>query len=122
MPEGSTLAQAIEHYHMIFEGNDANDLILQCRTWESNNVGNTPPFDGDVEAALRSIEIPVLYMPSATDLYFPLTDARYEASFLAKGELVPIPSIWGHPAGAGVNPEDEKFLTDHIAAFMDGGN
>lgn len=122
MPEGSTFAQALDHYRMSFSGADANDLILQCRTWESNNVENTPPFNGDVEAALRSINIPVLYMPSLTDLYFPLTDAKYEASFLTKGELVPIPSIWGHPAGAGVNAEDEKFLTDHIAAFMARGN
>ena len=39
---------------------------------------------GDVEKALKSIKVPVLYMPSATDLYFPVTDARYEAQFIAK--------------------------------------
>jgi homoserine O-acetyltransferase len=71
-----------------------------------------------VEKALRSIKVPFLYMPSETDLYFPLTDARYEAQFIANVSLVPIPSLWGHTAGAGSNPEDEKFLNDTIGKFL----
>jgi len=63
----------------------------------------------------------VLYMPSATDLYFPVGDARYESQFIPKVTLLPIPSLWGHPAGAGPNPEDKKFLNDHIAGFLAGG-
>jgi homoserine O-acetyltransferase len=82
-------------------GADANNLILQMRTWERHDVGNTAPFHGDVESALRSIKARVLYMPSQTDLYFPVTDARYEAGFIPHCEFVPIPSLWGHPAGAG---------------------
>jgi homoserine O-acetyltransferase len=120
-PKGTTFAQVVEHYRTHFiPGADANNLILQMRTWESNDVGNTPPFHGDVEAALRSIKVPVLYMPSATDLYFPVSDARYEAPFIPHCTLLPIPSLWGHPAGAGASPADEKFLNEHIAAFMVG--
>jgi homoserine O-acetyltransferase/O-succinyltransferase len=120
-PKGTTFAQVVEHYRTHFiPGADANNLILQMRTWESNNVGNTAPFHGDVEAALRSIKVPVLYMPSATDLYFPVSDARYEAQFIPHCTLLPIPSLWGHPAGAGASPADEKFLNEHIAAFMVG--
>jgi homoserine O-acetyltransferase len=122
-PAGTTFAQVVEHYRTNFiPGADANNLILQMRTWEANDVGNTPPFHGDVEAALRSIKVPVLYMPSATDLYFPVTDARYEAQFIPHCTLLPIPSLWGHPAGAGASPADAKFLNDHIAAFMAGGS
>ncbi len=122
-PQGTTFAQVVEHYRTHFiPGADANNLILQMRTWEANDVGNTPPFihnqPGDVEAALRSIKVPVLYMPSATDLYFPVTDARYEAQFIPHCTLLPIPSLWGHPAGAGASPADAKFLNEHIAAFM----
>jgi homoserine O-acetyltransferase/O-succinyltransferase len=120
-PKGTTFAQVVEHYRTHFiPGADANNLILQMRTWESNDVGNNPPFHGDVEAALRSIKVPVLYMPSATDLYFPVSDARYEAQFIPHCTLLPIPSLWGHPAGAGASPADEKFLNEHIAAFMVG--
>ena len=120
-PAGTTLAQVIEQRRKRFiPGADANDLILQMRTWQNHNVGDTPPFNGDLEAALRSIKVPVLYMPSETDLYFPLTDARYEAAFIPKGILLPIPSLWGHTAGAASNPADAKFLNENIAAFLDG--
>ena len=76
-----------------------------------------------MERALRSITVPVLYMPSATDLYFPVGDAQYEAQFIPKVQLVPIPSLWGHPAGAGASPADKQFLNAQIARFLaaDGG-
>jgi len=53
--------------HQLHPGGDANDLILQMRTWERHDVGATPGFNGDVERALRSIKTPILYMPSETD-------------------------------------------------------
>jgi homoserine O-acetyltransferase len=118
-PADITLAKVIEKFRTKFiPGADANDLILQMRTWEAHDVGGTPPFNGDVEAALKSIKVPVLYMPSETDLYFPVTDAKYEAAFIAKGMLLPIPSLWGHPAGAAASPEDAAFLNSHVAAFL----
>ena len=116
---GTTLQQYIDQMKTQFIPNaDANNLILQLRTWESNDVGATPGFNGDEKKALASIKAPVLYMPSATDLYFPLEDAQYEAQFIPKVTLMPIPSLWGHPAGAGASPADEKFLNEHIAAFL----
>jgi homoserine O-acetyltransferase len=99
-------------------GADANNLILQMRTWEQNDVGNTPGFNGNVETALKSIQAPLLYMPSQTDLYFPITDAEYEQSFIPKVVFKPIPSLWGHTAGAAPNPVDAKFLNDNISQFL----
>jgi homoserine O-acetyltransferase len=103
-------------------GADANNLILQMRTWEKHDVGTTPGFGGDVEKALGSITVPFLYMPSETDLYFPLTDAKYEAAFMKTGTLMPIPSLWGHPAGAAADPADAKFLNDAISKFLAASN
>jgi homoserine O-acetyltransferase len=129
---GMTLAQYIDEMrHHFIENADANDLILQMRTWESNDVGNTPAstaaagekhgaYGGDEATALGSIKVPVLYMPSATDLYFPVTDARYEARFIPKVTLLPIPSLWGHPAGAGASPADKDFLNAAIQKFLTG--
>ncbi len=118
---GTTFEQVLHEYRTNFiPGGDANDLILQMRTWEHHNVGTTAGFGGDVEKALRSIKVPIMYMPSETDLYFPLTDARYEAAFIPGVLLRPIPSLWGHTAGAAPNPADAKFLNDNIRSFLAG--
>jgi len=120
-PAGTTFAQVLEHYRTHFiPGADANNLILQMRTWERNDVGATPGFGGDEAKALHAIKAQLLFMPSETDLYFPLTDARYEATFIPHCTLLPIPSLWGHPAGAGASPADKEFLNVHIATFLRG--
>ena len=119
---GTTFETVVDRFHHRFiPGADANDLILQMRTWERHDVGTTPGFKGDTEAALRSIKVPVLYMPSETDMYFPIGDARYEAQFIRKLTFAPIPSLWGHTAGAASNPADAKFLNDTIGRFIAGG-
>ena len=117
----ATLDKVIAGFREDFiPGGDANDLILQLRTWEKHDVGTTPGFNGDTKRALRSIKVPVLYMPSMTDLYFPVGDARYESQYIPHVVLKPIPSLWGHPAGAGASPADLKFLNENIGAFLRG--
>jgi len=113
-----TLEQVLTRFRTRSIQGDANDLILQMRTWEHHDVGATPGFGGDVEKALRSIKVPLLYMPSETDLYFPVGDARYEAPFIPGVTLMPIPSLWGHTAGAASNPADGKFLNEAISKFL----
>ena len=116
---GTTFEQVLNNFRTHFiPGADANNLILQMRTWERHDVGTTPGFGGDVARALRSIKVPLLYMPSETDLYFPIGDARYEAKFIPGVSLVPIPSLWGHTAGRASNPADGKFLNDTISRFL----
>jgi homoserine O-acetyltransferase len=116
-PAGTTFEQVMNGFRTSFAA-DANDYILQARTWQKHNVGTTPGFDGDVERALRSVKVPFLYMPSETDLYFPIGDARYEQAFIPGVTFMPIPSLWGHTAGAASNPADGKFLNENIARFL----
>lgn len=122
---GDSLPAVIEHYRTNFiPGADANNLILQMRSWQQHDVGQTPSvegrpaFQGDIAAALKSIKVPVLYMPSETDLYFPMTDARFEAALIPHVQFTPIPSLWGHTAGAASNPADLKFLNEKLAQFL----
>lgn len=116
-PTVTSFDQALQVYRKRFSA-DANDYILQARTWQRHDVGTTPGFNGNVETALRSIKARVLYMPSETDLYFPITDARYEQALIPRVTFSPIPSLWGHTAGAASNPADLRFLNDRIAAFL----
>ena len=114
---GTTFDQVLNTFRKRFSA-DANDYILQARTWERHDVGTTPGYGGDIESALRSIKVPLLYMPSETDLYFPVGDARIEAPFIPKCKLMPIPSLWGHTAGAASNTTDAKFLNENISRFF----
>jgi homoserine O-acetyltransferase len=116
-PAGTTFDAAWERFRTAFSA-DANDYILQARTWQRHDVGTTPGFNGDTEKALRSIKASVLYMPSETDLYFPINDARYEQAFIPGVTFLPIPSLWGHTAGAASNPADGKFLNENVAKFL----
>lgn len=99
-------------------GQDPNDEIAQARAWQRHDVGQTPGFEGDLERALRSIRVPVLIMPSTTDLYFRAADARAESRFIRGAKVVPIPSLRGHGAGSGANAEDAAFLNHQIGAFL----
>src|SRR4051812_32658556 len=116
-PPGTTFEETVKSFRTRFSS-DANDLILQCRTWQKHDVGTTPGFNGDVERALKSIKVPILYMPSETDLYFPVGDARYEAAFIRGVTFKPIPSLWGHTAGRGSNPADAQFLNTEVSKFL----
>ena len=91
---------------------DANNLLAMLWTWQNGDVGNTPGFDGNFEAALGAIKARAIVMPGQTDLYFTPEDNEYEVSHMPDAELRTIPSIWGHFAGGGMNPEDTKFIDE----------
>ena len=100
------------------EVSDANDRIAQAITWEKHDISRIMPFNGDIEKALAGIKCKVLYLPSQTGMYFPMEDAKYERQFIPYKEFVSIPSIWGHIAGAGINPKDNDFLNAKIGSFL----
>src|SRR5258708_36481930 len=62
-PDGTTFEQYLQRRRGSFRA-DANDYMLQARTWQQHDVGGTPGFGGDVDLALRSIKGRVLYTPS----------------------------------------------------------
>ena len=112
-----TLEQEIENRRRtFFANNDANDLILQARTWQRHDVGTTPGFNGDVERALRSITVPVLYMPSETDLYFPgrrrAVRGAVHPARVARADSVAV----GPPGRRGRQPGGSRFLNENISA------
>lgn len=117
-PPGDTFQAVMAYFADSLFNYDANDMILQARTWERHDVGTSPGFNGDIERALRSIKARVLYMPVETDLYFPVSDARAEARFIPRVELVPIPSLWGHVAGGGGDEGSKRFISEKVAAFL----
>ncbi len=106
------------HWAPGFTRRRAADLYAQVSTWLAADISEGP-YGGDLPRALAAIEARVLLLPSATDLYFPVADNAAELPHLRHGELLPIPSIWGHRAGNPVaNPEDQAFLRNAVARWL----
>jgi homoserine O-acetyltransferase len=73
-----------------------------------------------ISKALGAIKAKVLLMPSETDLYFRVADNALEMEHLAKAELLPIPSIWGHRGGnPSANPADKAFVKAAVRRWLD---
>lgn len=100
------------------DGRDANNLLAMLWTWRNGNIGNTPGFNGDHEAALAAIKAKAIVMPAERDLYFPVDDEVYEVSHMPNAEFRVIPGVWGHFAGGGVNPVDTAFINAALAELL----
>ena len=57
-------------------------------------------------------------MPGQTDFYFPAEDSEFEVSLMRNATFRPIPSIWCHWAGSGMNPDDTRFIDGSIKEFL----
>lgn len=119
-PQATSVEMVLESSVNNWTSRNLNDAVQLARTWQDHDISTTKGLDGNIEHALASIKVPVLYMPGATDMYFPLADAEYERQFLPSVTFVPIPSLWGHAAGGGGNPTDAAFINREIAAFLQG--
>ncbi len=93
-----------------FLAHDANNLLAMLATWQAADISIDPRFDGDLAKALAAITAQAIVMPCRTDLYFPPEDSEIEVAHLPTAELRVIPSVWGHMAGGGINPEDAMFI------------
>jgi homoserine O-acetyltransferase len=97
---------------------DPNNLLAMLWTWEHGDVGKTPGFDGDTEAALRSIRCPLVSMPARTDLYFPPEDEEWASQFIPHGEVRAIDTIYGHFAGLGMHAPDNEFIDKTLRELL----
>jgi homoserine O-acetyltransferase len=99
-----------------FASSRAANLYAQAMTWFEADISG----GGDLQAALASIRARVLLMPSETDLYFRVADNAAELPHLASAELLPIPSIWGHAAGAPVGlPAELAFQRNAVQRWLE---
>lgn len=101
-----------------FLAHDANDLLAMLATWQAADISNDQRFDGDLEKALRTITAKAIVMPCRTDLYFPPEDSAIEVEHLPHAELRVIPSVWGHMAGGGINPDDARFIDTALRELL----
>jgi homoserine O-acetyltransferase len=97
---------------------DANNLLSMLRTWQLNDVGATPGFDGSLERALGAIRAKATVMAGQTDLYFTPEDVAAEAALIPGARFRVIASVWGHQAGNGLNAADTQFIDAEIKQLL----
>jgi homoserine O-acetyltransferase len=98
----------------------ATNLYAQALAWYHGDISDNALYAGDLTLALGAIRAKTLLMPGATDLYFRVADNEAELKHLEKGELKPIPSVWGHRAGnPSMNPEDAAFLKAAVRDWLE---
>lgn len=101
-----------------FQAHDANNLLAMLATWQAADISADPRFDGDFELALTAITAKAFVMPCRSDLYFPPEDSEIEVAHMPHAQLRVIPSVWGHMAGGGMNPEDMMFINAGLAELL----
>lgn len=99
---------------------DPNNLLAMAWTWQHGDVAANDRYRGDLESVLRAITARAIVMPGQTDLYFTPEDSQYETERMPNAEFRPIPSVWGHFAGGGINPSDTDFIDRAIGELLAG--
>ena len=97
---------------------DANNLLTMLWTWQNGDISANEIFGGDYAKALGAIKAKAYVMPGQTDLYFPVADSEIEVAHMPNATLIPVPSIWGHFAGGGVNPVDTAFIDGKLKELL----
>jgi homoserine O-acetyltransferase len=115
-----TIDDVLRFVEQRFGQRDANDLLAMLWTWQHADIAAHPRFGGDLDAALGAIAARAIVMPSETDLYFRVRDNELEVARMPNAELRPIPSTWGHAAGRGGNPADNRFIDAALGELLAG--
>ena len=97
------------------EQRDAANAVYQSIACDLHDV--SAPFGGALAATLGRCAMPVLVMPTATDLLIPPRNAQLLHQLLPRSTYVEIPSYGGHAAGG----LEVEFVAHHIRAFLAGG-
>jgi homoserine O-acetyltransferase/O-succinyltransferase len=114
----ASLEDAVMFLEGFFRRRDANDLLAMLRTWQRADIGANPIYNGDLAAALGAIRARAIVMPCETDLYFRVRDNALEVEQMPNAQLRPIPSIWGHAAGLGINSADNHFIDAALSELL----
>ena len=99
-------------------GFDASDWLYQSWAYQEHDVGTTPGFHGEVDAALASVLARTLILAPPLDLFNPVLCAHEAADAIEGAVLVEIPSAQGHQSAATASTDDVAFLNEEIGAFL----
>ncbi len=97
---------------------DARDVLYQLRGWADFNIGDTPGFNGNAQAALNSIKARALVIAIAGDMLIRLDEKKFTRDAIPDATLLEIDSAFGHLASIGFDPAATATMDAAIAKFL----
>lgn len=92
-----TVEELLQYWEADSLNSDANDLLAMVWTWQNNDVSVNSGLS--FEETMKKINVPVIVMPTSTDLYFPPEDLKIDADLIPNSEFREIKTLFGHIGG-----------------------
>jgi homoserine O-acetyltransferase len=97
---------------------DARDLYYRAMAWGRGWVGDTPGFNGDLNATLGSIKARTLFIYSPRDQFYLPHHIEAQVKAIPNARAVAIESVAGHLIGANADPQATRAIEQAIRAFL----
>jgi homoserine O-acetyltransferase len=97
---------------------DARDWYYTNQAETEFSVGDTPGFNGDVKAALESIQARVLIIGAKSDIMFPREEIISAKNGIPNATHIELDSTMGHISLFGWEPESAKIIGREISKFL----
>src|SRR6266850_4363782 len=97
---------------------DARDLYYRAMAWGRGWVGDTPGFDGDLNAVLRSIKAKTLFIYNPRDQFHLPHHIESQVKAIPNARAVAIDSVAGHLIGGNADPQANRVMGEAIREFL----
>ena len=97
---------------------DARDLYYHIRAPGRGWVGDTPGFNNDVMAALRSIKARALFITSSYDTFYLPEQVETQVKAIPNARVISIDSIAGHMICCSADPQATRAMGEAIRGFL----
>jgi homoserine O-acetyltransferase len=97
---------------------DTRDLYYQSRAGWRGWVGDTPGFNGDLTAALKSIKARTLFLANRLDETFPPHYVEAQVNAIPGARVAWIDSVAGHMVCCNADPNATQVMGEAITAFL----
>ena len=97
---------------------DARDLLYRLMSFGRGWVGDTPGFNGNLNAVLRSIKAKTLFLVNPQDAFFAPERIELEAKAIPSARVVWIDSVAGHLICCNADPNATRVMSEAIREFL----
>jgi homoserine O-acetyltransferase len=97
---------------------DARDLYYRQMAVTRGWVGDTPGFNGDLNAALRSIKAKVLFIYNPHDQFHLPHHVETQVKAIPNAQAVAIDSVGGHLINGNADPQATRAIGEAIRGFL----